>query len=390
MESVQDLINLILWDRRLVLLPDGKIIVILNPTVADRNIAALEKRLVMQQALNNEVPTQEMALKNARESEDWTDEDDLILKEAEKHIAFLQSEKDRQKLLSKKNRLDKQIEETQDKLRHTLEKQQYIYTLSAEYMANEAFIYAMMRRVVLYEDGVPFFDHHQTINDLRENNPELTTILLKEVVTEGALPHAELRRVARSLEWRMLWTLNRENTQSLFSTPVANLSANQRMLIYWSRVYDLAYESTEKPDEEVIQDDEKFDTWLRNRSNEKSESEMAKKKNVPEHHERGVILDGYYIEECICGVAEIKVKGHGERPKHATNCMYGTYRKYTRAEKDKIADDVYARNPRRIRMLQTQEQMTVAKVGMIDEKDLRNRNSRMLLGSKQEVHQLRK
>ena len=387
---VQDLINLILWDRRLVLLPDGKIVVILNPTVADRNIAALEKRLVMRQALDNDIPTQERALKEARESESWTDEDDLILKEAEKHIAFLESEKDRHKLLTKKHRLDKQIEETQEKLKHALEKQQYIYTLTAEYMANEAFIFAMTKRVVLHEDGTPFFNDYQTINKLKDNDPELMTLLLKEVITEGGLAHSELRKIARSLEWRMLWTLNRENIQSLFNTPIANLSINQRMLIYWSRVYDLAYESTEKPDEDIIQDDEKFDIWLRNRNNEKNESEMAKKKNIPEHHERGVVLDGYYVEECVCGVADIKVKGHGERPRHAKNCLYGTYRRYTRAEKDKIADEIYARNSKRIRLLQTQEQTTVAKVGMIDEKDLRNKNSRILLGSKQEIHTLRK
>ena len=387
MESVQDLLNFMLWDRRLILLPDARVLVILNPTVADRNIAALEKRLCTQQAIESETPTEAELLANAREGGLWTDEDDLVIKEGESHIAFLESEKAKQKFLTKKNKIQEQIEKTKEKLQSTLDKKQGFYVLTAEYMANEAFVLTLLKRLILNEDGTPFFSRSNTISYVKESDPLALNILIREIVSEGMLPHVDIRRVARSVEWRMLWTLNRENIQSLFNTPVANLSINQRGLIYWSRVYDLAYESTEKPDEEVIQDDARFDAWLQNRNSEKDENKQQRK-GVPDHHERGQIIDGYYIETCTCGVKDMKVKGHGERPPHMSDCQYGTYRKYTREEKNKIADEIYAKNAPRIQQLQRQEQNKVADVGLIDEKNLRGQKSRMILGSKQETHRI--
>jgi len=388
METVQDILNYILWDRRLVLLPDGNALVILNPTLEDKNRATLEKQIVMRQASIMELPSEDIIFKNAREGGEWTEEDDLIIKEAENHIKFLESEKARHKSAARKSGLDKQIEETKNKLALAMEKKQNLSTLSAEYMGNEAQVFALIKATVRKMDGLPLFDENNGVAKLKESDGGLIATLIREVMTEGVLPHSEIRKAARSIEWRMVWTLNRENLAALFGTLPANLSFNQRMLVYWSRVYDMAYESTEKPDDDIIQDDEKFDTWLKNRNEDKTDSEKLKKTGGTDHHEKGVILDGYYVDECTCGVADIKVKGHGERPRHANTCFYGTYRKYTREEKNKIADGIYARNSRRIQMLQTQEQMKVAEVGLIDEKDLRTKKSRMLLGSNQEVHRI--
>jgi hypothetical protein len=310
-----------------------------------------------------------------------------VLKEGENHIVFLESEKAKQKFLTKKNKLQEQIDETKEKLQGTLDKRQAFYVLTAEYMGNEAYVYALMNRVICNQDGTPFFHKNNTIARLRDEDPITLNLLVKEVVSEGLLPHSEIRRVARSIEWRMLWTLNREHIQSLFNTPIANLSVNQRSLISWSRVYDLAYESAEKPDEEVIQDDSRFDAWLQNRSDEKSE-DKNQRTGVPDHHERCQVIDGYYVDTCTCGVGNVKVRGHGERPPHAHTCPYGTYRRYTREEKNKIADEIYSRNNPKIQQLQRQEQNTVANVGMIDEKDLRTKKSRLILGSKQEIHRI--
>jgi hypothetical protein len=95
------------------------------------------------------------------------------------------------------------------------------------------------------------------------------------------------------------------------------------------------------------------------------------------------------VETCICGVGAVKVRGHGERPRHASDCSYGVYKRYTKEEKDKIADEVYGRNSAKIRQIQTHEQEMAAK-GAIDEKDLLNRKARMVFGSKQEVHRINK
>jgi hypothetical protein len=388
MESVQDLINFILWDRRLVRSPDGRTFVILNPTVGHRNIAALEKTIVLEQAIDAETPTEDKVMADARVGESWTDEDDLILKEGEKHIAFLEAEKLKQKFLAKKRKLDEQISETKAKLQDVLERKQYLYTMSAEYLAHEASVYSLLEQTVYNRSGEPFFNQANSMSSVRDHDRDLMNFLIREVMSEGLLPHADIRKISRSVEWRMLWTLNREDLRGLFNTPISDLSANQKMLIYWSRVYDLAFESTDRPDDEIIQDDIKFDTWLQNRSNEKTDSMDAKKRGIPDHHEQGVVLDGYYIDTCSCGVGTAKSKGHGEKPRHASDCQFGIYKRYTREEKDKIADEIYGRNGPKVRAIQTQEQNTVASVGLIDEKDLVNKKARIMLGSKQSVHRI--
>lgn len=389
MESVQDLINVILWDRRLVISPNNGPFVILNPTVEHRNKALLQKSLVLQQAISSDTPTEQQIMEDAKVGGSWTEEDELVLREGEKFIALLEEEKSKQKFLTKKRKLEEQIVETKERLKSVLEQKQYFYTLSAEYIAYEAFVYSLIEQVVYsYTDNKPFFNIENPITSYKNSHKDLIGFLVKEVMSEGLLPFTDIRKVARSVEWRMLWTLNRENLSSLFNIPVSNLSANQKMLIYWSRVYDLAYESTERPDEDVIQDDNRFDIWLQNRNSEMSSS--SKKQNATDHHERGIVLDGYYVDTCTCEVGNVKAKGHGEKPRHRIDCNYGRYVKYTKEEKDKIADEIYHRNSATVRSIQTQEQNKAIEAGMIDEKDLINKKTRLLLGSKQKIHRIQR
>lgn len=395
MQLVQDLLNIIMWNRRILLIPRNinstiNEIVIFNPTIEDKNIASIIKEKVVSDSRALGVPSEEEILSDARTNGFWTEEDEIVIKEAESHIAFLQSEKAKQKFLIKKKKLDQQILDAKEKLTSVSERRQQLLTLTAEYMGNEAFLSTLAQRTVRDINYKPLLTSDKDIVYFKINYPEFTSFIFKEIITEGLLPQSDIRRIARSIEWRMLWTLGRENISALFSQKVCDLSMNQRMLIYWSRVYDLAYEDVNnRPDDTVIENDESFDEWLLNRNDEHDRKSINKmeKNNA---HEKCVVLDGYYIETCTCGVVNIKAKGHGERPRHDSTCPYGTYRRYTNEEKEQIANQIYSRNSKKIREVINREQDIVADVGIIDEKDLRNKKSRTILGSKQEIHQIRK
>jgi hypothetical protein len=75
--------------------------------------------------------------------------------------------------------------------------------------------------------------------------------------------------------WRTLW--NAGKGSNLFGKPIIQLDSEQHALVYWSQVYDSVYEAYERPDDDIINDDEKLDAWFK-RQSEKREAEKKKNK----------------------------------------------------------------------------------------------------------------
>ena len=48
----------------------------------------------------------------------------------------------------------------------------------------------------------------------------------------------------------------------LFGKPLMELTNDQDSLVYWSQVYDVAYESMDRPEQSIIDDDEALDKWF--------------------------------------------------------------------------------------------------------------------------------
>jgi hypothetical protein len=150
----------------------------------------------------------------------------------------------------------------------------------------------------------------------------------------------------------------------------------------WSRLYDSVFECAEPPETSIIEDDDALDAWLLDKkANEDGEKKAAKSK-LPEknHQENMTMLEGYYSEQCTCGASKHKVKGLGERPQHAADCSWGKYIYYTREEKDRIADQIYGRNPQAIKNIMNNEKDIIDNQGKVEEQHLRKRRSRMMLG----------
>jgi len=106
-----------------------------------------------------------------------------------------------------------------------------------------------------------------------------------------------IREIARSPAWRFRWNVARKGAD-LFGKPVSEWSEMQNMLVYWSQVYDMAFESAERPPDSVINDDMAFDTWLNQQS---AEFDHGSKKINPQgkiikgnknHNEFFIMSDG--------------------------------------------------------------------------------------------------
>ena len=211
------------------------------------------------------------------------------------------------------------------------------------------------------------------------------------MMSEGAMETVEIREIARSTEWRLTWGLARENLPSIFGRNVGDFNINHKMLIYWSRVYDSAFETAEPPEQDVIDDDERFDDWLANRDLERKDNARNSRTAADHHQERGQILDGEYIEKCVCGAkAKNAGKGLGERLPHDDYCSYGIWRDFSAEEKEAHARRVYGRNSTTVRKILDVEQDKVLQRGHIEEQDLRGKKTRSLLGMSTNVTSVKK
>jgi len=392
MLTVQDKLRLLMWDRRYVTIPaeipapEGvRTVIMRDPVVEDWNYFLYIRRLEEQKSIEVKVPTEREVFKTARESDYWTEEDDRVQKEADDHIKFLESEISGQKFASRKKLLERQLKETEKLRSRVLAKSNYLKTQTSEYQAHEVAVFHLLMRVALNVDGTLFWPDDEAFLQATRKHPDLIAYLSHHLLTESLWDEPELREIARNAEWRLVWTLNKENLSGLFDRPIGDLNMNQKMLVYWSRVYDIGYEDPDRPSEDTFQDDDKYDEWLANRDLERKEGKMEGTKAGGHHHEQGAILDGEFSEACVCGIGPQKTVGLGLKKPHAADCPFGTFRYYTAEEKSRISKEVYNRNSAQVRSHINQEHDAVGKHGTIEEQDLRKKRSRILLGSDSKV-----
>ncbi len=77
------------------------------------------------------------------------------------------------------------------------------------------------------------------------------------------LGEAELRELARTEPWQTIWAA-REAAGSVFGIPAADLSDEQRQLVYWSNFFDNVRKHPACPSEAVLADDDATDGFLIN------------------------------------------------------------------------------------------------------------------------------
>jgi hypothetical protein len=390
--SVQEKIQQLLWDRRYFEIPEEyapqgvDYVLIKDMTTEDRNLYAFVRRKELELARKQGVKTESELLADAKSVGLWTPEDDFVLTKADEHIEFLESEQKRQKFLARKKSIQVQIDSTIEKKKLAQSKRNEYFINSAEYYASEVAAGTLIRRVVLNIDGTPFWPTDESYLFSKQNNLGLIILITNEVLSEGILPIDDIREVARYPEWRLTWVLQRENLHTIFNRNIGDLTVNQKLLIYWSRIYDSAFEATEPPSVDVVNNDEQFDEWLANRELSQKDTSDTKRLGTKDHNERMQLLDGEYSETCNCGAKTKNIgKGLGERIPHMQTCPWGTFRRYTPNEREQIARQTYARNSDRVRTLLDKEQQMVVEKGEIEEHRLRGTKTRHMLGMKTDV-----
>lgn len=396
--EVRDLIQQLLWDRRYIDIPEEyecppewRTVLLKNPTVADRNHYLWVREKEHRTCIREGVPTEISIFEDARKNGYWDEDDDTVIKKVDEHLTWMRSEAAKMKFSAQKKRLLAQIEATEHEAEQVRDKQRRLKSQTAEYLSHEVAAYSLLRRLVFDTNDKALWKTDEDFLDSKDLYPAFIQYLIHAMLQEGLLDQKTIRRIARSNEWRLLWVFTKESLADLFNRPVSDLTVNHQLLMFWSRMYDSAFEDQNPPEIEVIEDDEKFDMWLANRELDRKEARESKgntsqgKGSSLHHQEHGTILDGEFIETCTCGVGPQRGVGLGARKRHAGDCTYGVFRPFSQSEKDAIADQIYGRNTSKVRNHLQREANTIANRGMVKEEHLRNKDSRQMLGSKTNV-----
>lgn len=123
----------------------------------------------------------------------------------------------------------------------------YLESFSLEGLANAQKARFILTKTCKDERGVKIFDGSI-------NNFLFTEISSK--ISENIYSENELRAFARSATWRSMWkNCKYQNFKNDF------LNEEQKTLVYYSQFYDFVFEHPSRPNDTVIDDDDKLDGW---------------------------------------------------------------------------------------------------------------------------------
>lgn len=138
-----------------------------------------------------------------------------------------------------------------------LQKHAYDY-VTAEGYANICKTRYLLRNSLFTMDGKNDFSIYDSSNLYRIDDYVDKSL---EVIMENRIEEADVRRVARSVEWNQIWEAGK-TSQELYGIPAIEMTSEQSFLYSWSRLYDSVDRNENRPRKEVIKDDYRLDGWL--------------------------------------------------------------------------------------------------------------------------------
>lgn len=224
----------------------------------------------------------EIIYKKSLDGETWTDEHRLgylnrILHwgtEDEKRIETLRKEIDDAKIdlynTGFKKALAKNIRivigQRYDELKALLDKRSLYDDTTRESVASQCRFKYIIAASIKREDGTYYYKDPMKSRNLGIINVAIASLL------KDSLSESQVRELARTEPWASIWSSS-EKCESLFGCSAADLTDEQKILIYWSQLYDNIRVNTEL-DENTLSDDWKLDGFLIKRRREREKESI--------------------------------------------------------------------------------------------------------------------
>lgn len=394
-DDLDETLDEIAWAHRIVDINEDTIVVFRPLSLKERNIANFIHSKALKEGKKSGILSREELTKRAIDIGIWgpTYTNDMnILKQ---EVTTIESEIQEEQSSNKGRRTPtsklKKLQDRHEFVKNKVEKLSatYLHHIeipSIEYQAeNERAYYLVATSTLSFPEMERLWP---TLQDLKEETRTGFVVnIINQYYKAGLATEEQIRKVARAAIWRIKWNASKKNggAKTLFGREMYDITTDQFRLIYWSQIYDSAYESMEPPSDDVIDNDKLFDEWLLQRA-EKSKQE-AKKRDVDNKlskassngSEVGIDVNGFYSEMCSCGVKDDpSKKGHY----HAANCPHGVYVYYADEKKKSNIENIQSANPDDIRRILANEQKRLAESGDgIEEQHLRtDTKTRSMMG----------
>ncbi len=273
---MEDRINEILTGRRVVYtqLDDTPLVLCRGLTGVEKVIASIYYKKALDEAKALGLPHEVDLLKTLEQNGDWGPKYENKIKNLEGEIKLVSNKLVTTKYqMAQKRTLLRKLDSLKEKLDFLQRQRGSLISNSAESYANEFRYFWNLHKMTFKEDGGALWSNYeQFLNEDRER----LHIILGEYIRQFILDVAEIRKIARSGIWRVYFN-SCKNSSDLFNKPLCDLDANQLTILYWSYVYDNAFNAYEPPEDDIVDNDELFDAWLEEYA-EKQKKERAKAK----------------------------------------------------------------------------------------------------------------
>ncbi len=244
----------------------------LTPTEKSR--AEFIYKQAMRKARRNKLPTEKQCMTDAISSGWWTKDKEKLIRLREAEIIRIEKEREHYK-----HNKGKQIKYRTDRIIATkaldalLEEQASLCAHSAESYARTERANYVLSRITLTTEGIQWWKAY--LDFLKEDDAAFLGSLVQAYNTLSTLTEQEIREIARSGGWSIMWNAAKKTGDSLFNKPSTDYSPEQALLCYWSLMYDSVYESMDRPLDRIIEDDVALDKWFLDQK-KKSKTDRAK------------------------------------------------------------------------------------------------------------------
>ena len=196
----------------------------------------------------------------------WSPDDDKIVKELDKKIENLKVEAykshfDRRKVQGIKGHI-RFFEKERGEIKS---KNQSLDHISCEGLADFARSAWIVESSTVYQDGGRYDWLHCNVSDVMS------------IMSQKNIHPLDFRMIARNDPWRSMWMIGK-TSGGLLGKCSTEFTVNQTQLCSYSFMYDNVYESHERPNDKIIEDDDCLDGWFivqrRNYEKDKKQQEV--------------------------------------------------------------------------------------------------------------------
>lgn len=262
--DIEKALNKILWGKALVKASgqDGKAetFALRSLTLQENNEMQFLRETVLQECEEDGIVNKEELTLILKEAEAWTSKEEDRISELEQETKKLKHGIKQAEFNKTKRRiLEKSLSRTTEELQVLSNQKIDLFSLTAEARAEEYTRRYMIFKSATDKFGNQFWNTEEEFLDCTDS--ELVNNLTLGYIDSHIMTEAEVRKIARSGMWRFRWSASK-NGESLFGKPVSEWSDLQSTLVYWSQFYDYVYESPDKPNDMVIENDSALDGWV--------------------------------------------------------------------------------------------------------------------------------